>query len=34
MNADMWLNLAVLAAWGVVSFILATLLFRRRSASL
>lgn len=34
MNADMWLNLAVLAAWGGVSFILATLLFRRRSASL
>jgi ABC-type multidrug transport system, permease component len=33
MNADMWLNLAVLAAWGAVSFILATLLYRRRSAS-
>ncbi|AGA58376.1 MAG: ABC transporter permease [Thermobacillus sp.] len=33
MNADMWLNLAVLAAWGVASFLLATLLFRRRSAT-
>jgi len=29
----MWLNVGVLAAWGAASFILATLLFRRRSAA-
>jgi len=33
MNAELWLSIAILAAWGAVSFVLATLLFRRRSAS-
>lgn len=33
LDAELWLNVGVLAAWGAASFILATLLFRRRSAA-
>jgi ABC-2 type transport system permease protein len=33
MDAELWLNVGILAAWGAASFFLATLLFRRRSAA-